>query len=104
MIKNKILNIRLPEEDYLMLQDRAQVNNMSVAKYVRERIFYDIPQIEHNSFEFKTIKGISYCVGTLAALIRHNLPKPAQLEAEDEARRIMIKNGIDESSIQPKNN
>ena len=47
--KTKSLTIKLSQEEYEVLQQKAKNNNMPLATYVRERIFYDVPHLEKHS-------------------------------------------------------
>jgi predicted DNA-binding protein len=66
--KNKSILIRLTEEEYEILQQKANNNSMPVASYVRDKLFIDIPILEKSSPEFKIIKTISYCAAVLSKI------------------------------------
>lgn len=100
--KTKPLTIKFSQREYQLLQERASANNMPLSTYAREKILFDVPQIEHHSFEFKTLKGISYCVGILSTFCNLKLSEQEMEDAEKEAKRIMIANGLDENFIKQK--
>ncbi len=89
-IKN--LTIRVSVEEYDLIQQKAQASNLSPSSYLREIIFFDIPQIEHHSFEFKVLKALSYCVGSLKMIAEKEFTKE---DINAQAAQVMIKNGID---------
>ena len=101
-VKTKLISARVSQEEYDLIVEKASMNNMPLSKYIRERILFDIPQIEHQSFEFKALKGISYCAGILATAINLKLTPQEKETAEQEAIRIMITNGLDEKLIRTK--
>lgn len=100
--KNKRITIRFSEEEYYDLQKKASSNKMDLSTYARERVLFDVPKIEHQSFEFKMLKGISYCVGLLSTAASFKLSEEEMTEAEEEAVRIMKANGLDENLIKSK--
>ena len=65
-IKN--LTIRVSEEEYNFIQKKAQESRQSPSSYLREKIFFDIPQTEYNSFEYKVLRMLSYCTGISSAV------------------------------------
>lgn len=100
--KNKRVTIRFSEEEYYDLQKKASSNKMDLSTYARERVLFDVPKIEHQSFEYKVLKGISYCVGLLSTAASLKLSEEEMTEAEEEAVRIMKANGLDEDLIKSK--
>ena len=100
--KTKPLTVKFSQREYQLLQEKASANNMPLSTYARERILFDVPQIEHHSFEFKMLKGISYCVGFLSSFGNLKLSEQEMESVEKEAARIMIANGLDKDFIKPK--
>ena len=100
--KTKKVTIRFSEEQYKDLLKQAKSSNMDLAFYIRERIFFDAPQIEQNSFEFKMLKSISYCVGALKGMMDLKLNTEDKATINDEILRIMIVNGLKESQVRVK--
>jgi len=100
-IKKKPVTIKFSETEYKLLREKASKSNLPLATYARERILFDIPQIEHQSFEFKVLKGLSYCVGLLATTANLKLSNDEISEIEEEASRVMKANGLDENMIKP---
>ncbi len=98
-IKTKKITIRFSEEQYKDLLHQAKSSNMDLAFYIRERIFFDEPQIEQNSFEFKMLKSISYCVGVLKGMTDLKLNSEDKSAISDEILRIMMANGLKESQV-----
>ena len=94
-VKNRPLTIKFSESEYQLLQNQASVNGLPLATYARERILFDVPQIEHQSFEYKVLKGISYCVGMLSTVGNAKLSEEEIIEVDEEAARIMKANGLD---------
>ncbi len=92
MAKIKSITIKLSQEEYEILQKRARNNNdMPLASYAREKLFYDIPHLEKHSFEYKALKGISYMVGAIRIMTQDQ-----KEEVLKEVKIIMDKNGIGE--------
>ncbi len=100
--KTKHITIKFSEKEYDAVLQRASSNNMPLATYVRERIFFDIPQIEHQSFEFKMLKNVSYCVGSLMAFGKLKLSDEDRGFVADEIMRVMKSNGLDENLVRAK--
>lgn len=100
--RNKNLSLKVSKEEYDLIEKKAKENNTSLSNYLRERVFYDVPNIEPYSFEFKMLKSISYCTGILAYLSKVQLSETDRIEAEKEAGRIMKSNGLDESYLKPR--
>jgi hypothetical protein len=93
--KTKSLSIRLSEEEYEVIQQKANDNAMPIASYAREKLFVDIPILEKNSPEFKIIKTISYCAAVLSKMSASQFAdEDEQKEIEEEMQRIMVSNGI----------
>ncbi len=99
--RNKRLTIRFSDEEYESLMDKAKNNNMDFTTYVRERIFFDAPQIEQNSFEFKALKSISYLVGMVRGIadLKLSLSTTEKENIDKEITRIMTSNGLNESQV-----
>ncbi len=100
--KNRRITIRFSEEQYKDLSKQAKSSNMDLALYIRERIFFDAPQIEQNSFEFKMLKSVSYCVGAIKAMMDLKLKNEDKKIINDEILRVMIVNGLKESQVRIK--
>ena len=100
--KNKRITIRFSADEYYDLQKKASLNNMDLSTYARERVLFDVPKIEHQSFQYKVLKGVSYCVGILSTAASLKLSEEEMTEAEEEAVRIMKANGLDEDMIKSK--
>jgi hypothetical protein len=64
----KNLTIRVSEEEYNFIQKKAQENRQSPSSYLREKVFFDIPRTEYNSFEYKVLRMLSYCTGISSAI------------------------------------
>ena len=94
-VKNIPITIKFSESEYQSLQNQASVNGLPLATYARERILFDVPQIEHQSFEFKVLKALSYCVGMLSTVGNSKLSEEEITEVDEEAARIMKANGLD---------
>ncbi len=96
--KTKSLTIKLSQEEYEVLQQKAKNNNMPLATYVRERIFYDVPHLEKHSTEFKLLKTISYCAGILSKMadIKFESDKDKK-SLQEEIDVFMVGNGVKES-------
>lgn len=92
--KDKKVTIRFSGEQYDELTTQAKANGMDLANYIRERVFFDAPQIEQNSFEFKMLKSVSYCVGAIRGMVDLKLSKADKKVVSDEVSRIMNYNGI----------
>jgi len=97
--KNKSIFIRLSEEEYEILQKKANDNSMPIASYAREKLFIDIPILEKNSPEFRIIRTVSYCAAVLSKIAATEFASEDQQKAiEEELRRIMASNGINQNS------
>lgn len=93
-IRNHRVTIRFSEEEYQKLIKKVTDNNMDIANYIRERILFDSDHIEDDSFEYKVLKGISYCVGAIATISDLKLNDKEKISIEEEVIRIMRSNGL----------
>lgn len=102
--KNRRITIRFSEEQYRELSKQAKDSNMDLAFYIREKIFFDAPQIEQNSFEFKMLKSVSYCVGAIRGMMNLKLALSANDKKiiDEEILKIMTANGLKESQVRIK--
>jgi len=97
--KSKSLSIRLTEEEYEILQQKADDNSMPIASYARDKLFIDIPILEKNSPEFRIIKTISYCAAVLSKISACQFASDdEQKSIIEETQRIMTSNGINQNS------
>ncbi len=95
--KRRSLSIRLSEEEYKIIQQKANDNSMPIASYARDKLFVDIPILEKNSPEFRIIKTISYCAAVLSKISATQFMSEDQQKAiEEETQRIMASNGINQ--------
>ena len=102
-IKNSQVNIRFSEEEYIQVQQRAKANDMTITAYLRERIFFDAPLTEQNSFEFKVLKVLGFCAGILTALSDEKFnDKEKQELVQTEINKILISIGIDPQKAKKK--
>ena len=99
--KTKLITIKLSQTEYQNLLQKASFSNMPLATYARERILFDVPQIQQQqqSFEFKMLKGISYCIGSLLAFNQLKLSDPEKQIVSEEILRVMKANGLDENLV-----
>ncbi|MDA0902327.1 MAG: hypothetical protein O3B09_02825 [Proteobacteria bacterium] len=95
MTKNKNLVVRLSQEEYELIEQKAKNNDMSVSSYAREKIFYDTPILERSSPEFKMLKTISYCAGVLGKIADRDFKNEEKKKLEQEIKKIMSANGIE---------
>ncbi len=88
--KNKYLSIRLSEEEYEILKQKAKNNHLGLATYSREKLLFDVPRLEKHSFEYKVLKSISYIVGAVSVI---------SIDQKEEVKaavvKMMEKNGIE---------
>lgn len=89
--KTKRIDIRVSQEEYEAIEQKAKNNEMPITTYARERLLFDVPNLEKHSFEYKALKGISYVVGAIRVLTQDQ-----KAEVIAEVRNIMEKNGIEE--------
>jgi predicted DNA-binding protein len=93
--KSKSLFIRLSEEEYEILKKRADNNEMPLASYAREKIFFDAPNLEKGSAEFKILKAVSYCAGVLGKMSEVQFSSNQdQKSLEETIKEVMASNGI----------
>jgi hypothetical protein len=98
--KTNRLTIKFSQKEYEELLQKASFSNMPLATYARERILFDVSQIQQQqSFEFKMLKGISYCVGSLLAFNQLKLSDPEKQIVSEEIMRVMKANGLDENLV-----
>jgi len=90
MTKTKYLSIRLSNEEYEILKQKAKNNHLGLATYAREKILFDIPHLEKHSFEYKTLKAVSYLVGAVSVMSADQ-----KEEVKTAALKMMEKNGIE---------
>ncbi len=99
-IKN--LALKVSQEEYQLAQEKAKDNNMSLSSYLRARIFIDQAPTEYNSFEFTTIKTISYCAAILSKIVSKEFNDQELEELKSKIKEIMTSNGIDPNQAKPK--
>jgi len=93
--KNRSLVIRLSEEEYEDLKQKADNNEMPISSYAREKIFFDAPALEKSSTEFKILKTISYCAGVLGKMSEIQFSSNQdQKSLEAGIKEVMASNGI----------
>jgi len=102
--KSRRITIRFSEDEYFDLQKKASMNSVDLSTYARERVLFDTPKLEQQSFEFKMLKGISYCVGMLSAVSELKLSDEELDWAQEEIFRIMKINGINQDLLPAKTN
>jgi hypothetical protein len=57
---------------------------MDISSYLRERLFGDNVISDKKSFEYKTLKLLSFCTGTLNAISNKEFPKKNDQETIDD--------------------
>jgi len=102
--KTKLITIKFSQTEYQNLLQKASLSNLPLATYARERVLFDTPKLEQQSFEFKMLKGISYCVGMLSAVSELKLSDEELDWAQEEIFRIMKINGINQDLLPAKTN
>jgi hypothetical protein len=99
-IKN--LALKVSQEEYQLIQEKAKENDMSLSSYLRARILIDKPSTNYSSFEFIAIKSISYCAAILNQFASKELSEKELEELNTKIKEIMISNGIDPDKIKNK--
>lgn len=93
--------IRFSEEEIYFLRQKASENNQSISAYVRQRVLADIPLKQNHTFEAKMLKAISLCAGFAQIFANSKFSDQEFQQFEEMTKKIMVANGLEESSIKP---
>ena len=94
MKKIKKISFKVSEEDYDEIINKAEENHMSLSRYIRDMLL-----IERNSFKFKVLKTVSFCLGILMQLRNKNFNEKEKAHITQTIDKILTINGLDLQDI-----